>query len=65
MQRTENVTSPKQVYRGPYYQRPTGENHHYTHNPGNRLATGRVVGHPEAMICSLITSRLPVICSGN
>ena len=26
------------------------------------LFTGaRVVGHPEAMICSLITSRLPVI----
>ena len=33
MQRTENVTSPKQVYRGPYYQKPTGENHYYTHNP--------------------------------
>jgi hypothetical protein len=58
MQRTENVTSPKQVYRGPYYQKPTGENHHYTHNPGKSArhwACGRQA------LPNRVTSELSVI----
>jgi hypothetical protein len=55
MQRTENVTSPKQVYRGPCYQKLTGENHHYTHNPGKSArhwACGRQTGSKGPTVSS-------------
>ena len=46
MQGTENVTSPKQVYRTTRSQ--PAKNHHSTHT-GSRLATGRIVGQQEVI----------------